>query len=142
MGLHQGLESFPNQESLNLTGCRNLTDEGLVEILKISGSKIRRLNLSQTRITGTGFHHAGVKSLAYLETLKRSGCSKLTDGGLAEMVRKPKSELGDLNLKQAKSLPCLETLNLSYCYKLTGEGLGEILTISGSKDQKPRPRGR
>lgn len=118
----------------------SLTDGLLVEILRISGSNLRVLDLSCTDITGIGLEEE-VNCLPNLETLSLVLCEKLTDGGLVEILRISRRKLRVLNLssstitgigleKGVKSLPMLENLDLS---SLTGRGLAEILSISRSK---------
>ncbi len=111
-----------------------------MEILRISGSNLRVLDLSCTDITGIGLEEE-VICLPNLETLSLVLCEKLTDGGLVEILRISRRKLRVLNLssstitgigleKGVKSLPMLENLDLS---SLTGRGLAEILSISRSK---------
>ena len=141
IGLEEGVNSFSNLEILNLAYCQKLTNEGLVEILRISENKLRVLDLSNTRITGSGL---GVNSLPNLETLNLAYCRKLTSEGLIEILRISGNNLRVLNLSRTRivgiglekgvnSLPNLERLNLSCCDKLTDGGVVEILKISGSK---------
>ena len=129
----------PNLEKLILKGCKNLKDEGL----KISGSKLRVLDLSDTDITGIGLEE-GDYCLTSLETLNLANCQELTDGGLVKILRISGSKLivltlADTNItgmgleKEVKALPMLENLKLSFCCNLTNEGLVEILRISGNK---------
>ena len=75
---------LPMLEKLNLYYCLNLTDGGMKEILRISGSSIRVLDVSRTRITGQGFKD-GV-SLPMLEELNLSRCRELTYSGLLEIL--------------------------------------------------------
>ena len=84
VGVEEGVNSLPNLEVLNLSWCLNLTDGGLKEIVKLSGNKLRVLNVSCTRITGQGFKE-GV-SLPMLEELNLNGCSELTDSDLLEIL--------------------------------------------------------
>ena len=133
IGLEEGVNSLPNLEKLILKGCKNLKDEGLKEILKISGSKLRVLDLSDTDITGIGLEE-GDYCLTSLETLNLANCQELTDGGLVKILRISGSKLivltlADTNItgmgleKEVKALPMLENLKLSFCCNLTDEGL-------------------
>ena len=47
----EGVESITNLESLYMAGCRELSNDGLVEILKISESKLRYLHVSWIKIS-------------------------------------------------------------------------------------------
>ena len=101
--------------------CDELVDEGLAEILIISRSKLRYLNVVRTNITVIGFEEE-VKSLSNLETLNLDSCD--------EVSRTSNTGVG---LKDGvKSLPMLEKLELVFCEKLTEEGLLEILSVTGN----------
>ena len=52
IGLKYGVKSLPNLKILSLDSCINLSNGGLVEILSISGNKLRYINVSRTIITG------------------------------------------------------------------------------------------
>ena len=141
VGVEEGVNSLPNLEVLNLSGCLNLTERGMKEILRISRSNLRELDLSRSKITGVGIEE-GVNSLLNLETLKLSLCYNLTDGGLKEILRISGSSIRVLDISSTNitgqgfmdgvSLPMLEELNLSSCRELTDGGLKDILRISGS----------
>ena len=130
-------------EQLNLSECDNLTDGGLKEILRRSGSSIRVLDVSYTNITGQGFMD-GV-SLPMLEELNLSGCRNLTDGGLKEIIRISGSIIRVLDVSRTRitgqgfkdgvSLPMLDQLNLIRCRSLTDSGILEILSITGNRLQ-------
>ena len=51
-GFQQPVKSLPNLENLNLYLNTNLTDDGLYQISKTCGNKLKELNLSFTQITG------------------------------------------------------------------------------------------
>ena len=51
VGLVERGESLPNLETLYMAGCRELSNDGLVEILKISESKLRYLHVSWIKIS-------------------------------------------------------------------------------------------
>ena len=141
VGVEEGVNSLPNLEVLNLSGCLNLTERGMKEILRISRSNLRELDLSRSKITGVGIEE-GVNSLLNLETLKLSLCYNLTDGGLKEILRISGSSIRVLDISSTNitgqgfmdgvSLPMLEELNLSCCDHLTDGGPKDILRISGS----------
>jgi len=120
--VEEEVNSLPNLETLNLQSCcYNLTDGGLKEILKISGSSIRVLDVSWTNKIEQGFKD-GV-SLPMLEKLNLSGCRNLTDGVLKEILRISGIKLRVLDVsctnitekgfKDGVSLPMLEKLKLS-----------------------------
>ena len=84
VGVEEGVNSLPNLEVLNLSCCFRLTDGGLKKIVRLSGNKLRVLNVFSTNITGQGFKE-GV-SLPMLEELNLNWCSELTDSGLLEIL--------------------------------------------------------
>ena len=132
--------TLPNIEKLVMTSWRSLSDQGLIEILYMSRSSLRELDLSYSNITGVGVEE-GVNSLPNLEVLKLSLCKNLTGGGLNEILRLSGIKLRVLyvsftnitgkGVKEGVSLPMLEELNLKWCEQLTDSGLLEILSISG-----------
>ena len=81
--LEEGVNSLPNLEVLKLRYCKNLTDGELKKILRLSGNKLRVLDVSWTKITEQGFME-GV-SLPMLEELNLDAC-ELTDSGLLEIL--------------------------------------------------------
>ena len=143
VGVKRGVKSLPNLESLTLISCSNLINVELVEILSISGSKLRYLNVSWTSIPGLGLDKV-VKSLPNLETLIMTGCKELSNRGLLEILSISGSKLRYLDVSwtsitgvgfknEVKSLPMLENLWLIFCDELTEEGLLEILSTAGNR---------
>ena len=143
VGIKRGVRSLPQLEILNLANCEKLIDNGLVEILSISGKKLRYLDVSYTSITGVGLEER-VKSLPNLETLIMADCDELSNGGLVEILRISGSKLRYLDVSWTsvtgvgfkdgvKSLPMLENLKLVFCDELTEEGLQEILSTAGNR---------
>jgi len=143
VGLEERVKSVPNLETLIMTCCDELSNGGLVEILRISGKKLRYLDVSCTSITGVGLME-GVKSLPNLETLIMAYCHELTNGVLVKILSISGKKLRYLDVfrtnitgigfkEGVKSLPMLEKLDLSECDELTKEGLLEILSIAGNR---------
>jgi len=143
VGIKRGVRSLPQLEILNLANCEKLIDNGLVEILSISGKKLRYLDVSYTSIIGVGLEER-VKSLPNLETLIMADCDELSNGGLVEILRISGSKLRYLDVSWTsvtgvgfkdgvKSLPMLENLKLAFCDELTEEGLQEILSTAGNR---------
>ena len=143
IGLASGVKSLPNLETLNLAECYKLKDKGLVKVLKICGSKLKVLNISNTNTTGIGLEE-GVMSLPNLDILDLNRSEELRDEGLIEILRISRSKLRCLDLswtmitgigleEGVEYLPMLEDLNLSGCMYLKAEGLNQIRRISGSK---------
>ena len=78
IGLKYGVKSLSNLETLSFDSCINLENGGLVEILSISGRKIRYLYVCRTSITGFGIVE-GVESITNLESLIMAGCRELSN---------------------------------------------------------------
>lgn len=68
IGLASGVKSLPNLETLNLAECYKLKDKGLMKVLKLCGSKLKVLNISNTNTTGIGLEE-GIMSLPNLHIL-------------------------------------------------------------------------
>ena len=84
---------------LTLSGCTNITDQGLLGILTQNGDKLKELDLSRTNITGaglTGFH------APQLENLIMPECLDLTDCGLLELLTNNNDKLKELDFTLAK----------------------------------------
>ena len=143
VGIKRGVKSLPNLESLTLISCSNLENGELVEILSISGSKLRYLDVSYTSIPGLGLDKI-FKSLPNLETLIMNGCKELSNRELLEILSISGSKLRYLDVSWTsitgvgfkngvKSLPMLENLWLAFCDELTEGGLLEILSTAGNR---------
>ena len=141
-GLSELDGKFINLEVLALNGCKDITQEGLVEILQMCGSQLKVLHLCSTKITGEGLSVLQGKFIR-LETLDLSCWAGFTEQGLIEIVRMCGTELKDLDLTQT-SITCegltalegklvnLETLNLGFCEDITDHGMRELLQICGA----------
>ena len=137
------MEKHQELETIRIAFCSEDKDENseLMEILSISGNKLRELVLGTTGITGLGFKEAGI-SLPNLETLDLSCCVQITDRGLKEILSISGNKLRVLNLSETEitgigfkeagiSLPNLETLNLEHVY-ISESKLLEILHVLGN----------
>ena len=106
---------FPNLEILNISNYCKLTDMGLVNLLQMSGDKLKHLKLSHNElVTGHSLSGIGLQFLD-LETLNISFCKKLTDIGLFNLMEMSSNKLVNLDL--------------SYCSQLSADGLREIRMI-------------
>ncbi|KAK2838386.1 hypothetical protein Q7C36_013200 [Tachysurus vachellii] len=104
------LRAIRGLQELDLSGCSNLTDVSITQVLRFP--MLQRLSL----IMLTEISDEGVASVAHhcrcLTSLSLSGCSQLTDAGLA------------------RALPCLhrlQHLQLAYCNGITDRSLSLIL---------------
>ncbi|GAA6065675.1 F-box/LRR-repeat protein 3 [Tachysurus ichikawai] len=104
------LRAIRGLQELDLSGCSNLTDVSITQVLRFP--LLQRLSL----IMLTEISDEGVASVALhcrcLTSLSLSGCSQLTDAGLA------------------RALPCLQRLQhlqLAYCNGITDRSLSLIV---------------
>ena len=117
--------TLPCIENLNMRYCKQLTDNGFVQILQLYGSTLKSLNISGTNMTGENLSDCK-GTLLCLENLNMSSCEQLTNKGLLQILQLCGSTLRSLdisgtnmtgeNLSEYKgTLPCLENLNMRYC---------------------------
>ena len=135
IGLTEEVKSLPRLEILKVENCIR-TDTGLHELLSISGSKLKELDLCGSSITGEGFKE-GVRSLPNLEILRICWCHYLTDRGLREILEISGRYLNELRLcytteitgigLEELNLPSLEILYMTACDELTNKGFQNIL---------------
>lgn len=142
-GFQDGFDFLPLLEKLSLKSWHNLRISGLNEILRISGSSLIELDLSEIKTTGIGFG-SGLNSLPNLEKLNLGHQSTLEDQGIREILQTVGDKLKQLNISATNisgvgfnhgsiCFPNLEILTLEYCFNLTDKGLPDLLSISGSK---------
>ena len=113
VGVEEGVNSLPNLEVLNLSCCFSLTDGGLKKIVRLSGNKLRVLDVSGTNITGKGFKE-GV-SLPVLEELYLYECRQLTDSYLLEILSITGRRLKNVNVFSTNtSTAVISTLRTQY----------------------------
>ena len=127
-GLVQITEELKNLESLKMYLCENLTDQGLSNVLRVSGSKLVSLNIgSNDSLTGDQFHMFEDK-FASLKKLVCSRCNGLSDENLCILLRcLSKIESLDLGYSSFKGEKLtdfqtewsnLENVDLSLCESL------------------------
>ena len=102
-----GLEGYlPCLESLNLSNCPRLTDQGLICFLRMCGSTLTTLSMGGTHFTGEHFKDFN-QTLPLLKSLSLIGCGKLTPNGLLYLLKL---------CERSK----LRYLYLAHCTKLSG----------------------
>ena len=138
---------FPNLEVLKLNKCMSLTDDGLLSILDITGSKLKVLDLSTTNISDFG--SLTTTSLVNLEVLKLMYSPwdnpwMQNDRCLMNILNKTGNCLRSLNLScndsirlgdtsyWAFSLPNLKELDMSICPDLDDFGVISFLNRVGT----------
>merc|ERR1719341_1259186 len=95
----EGLESLPvlkQLEIVNLVGCRNLTDAGLLQLLAKCSATLKELRLYGTKISGEGLESIPV--LKQLEEITLRFCKNLTNTGLLQVLTKCSATLKDLDM--------------------------------------------
>ncbi|ELK02609.1 F-box/LRR-repeat protein 14 [Pteropus alecto] len=111
------IQGMANIESLNLSGCYNLTDNGLGHAFVQEISSLRALNLSLCKqITDSSLGRIA-QYLKGLEVLELGGCSNITNTGL---------------LLIAWGLQRLKSLNLRSCRHLSDVGIGHLAGMTRS----------
>lgn len=140
-GLGDVLKGVPNLESLNLSGCYNITDTGITNAFCQEYSSLVELNLSLCKqVTDTSLGRIA-QYLKNLEHLELGGCCNITNTGLlliAWGLRKLKrldlrscwhvsdvgiGHLAGLNRDAASGNLALEHLSLQDCQRLSDEAL-------------------
>lgn len=102
---------MPNLESLNLSGCYNVTDYGMKNALSELFPSVTKLNLSLCKqVTDTSVNRIS-KFLRNLEHLELGGCGNITNSGL---------------LIIARDLKKLKTLDLRSCWNISDQGIAYL----------------
>ncbi|KOC65405.1 F-box/LRR-repeat protein 14 [Habropoda laboriosa] len=143
-GLGDVLKGVPNLEALNLSGCYNITDAGLINAFCQEYSTLIELNLSLCKQVSDISLGRIVQYLKNLEHLELGGCCNITNGGLlciAWNLKKLKrldirscwqvSDLGiahlaGVNREAAGGNLALEHLSLQDCQRLSDEALRHV----------------
>ena len=136
---------FPHLEILNISDCGELTDTGLMNLLQMSGNKLKQLKLYDN-VQVSGDCLGGLElQFPHLDILSISNCRKLTGTGLINLLQMSGNKLkhlklvvnqlvtGDCLVGLELQFPHLESLNLFNCTKLTDTGLVNLLQMSGNK---------
>lgn len=148
-GLSDVFKGIPNLESLNLSGCYNITDTGIYSALFQEFGSLTELNLSLCKqVTDTSLNRIS-EMLTNLELLELGGCSNITNAGLywiAQGLKKLKKldlrscwHISDQGIAHLAGLtdntvgnPALEHLGLQDCQRLSDEALRHISTGFGN----------
>ena len=78
--------SLPSLEELNLSGCEHLTWPRLHQLLRAVGSRLRRLDLSVTRLDWEAFDQLQTPDFPSLWWLNLEHCHVLSDRALAKLL--------------------------------------------------------
>ncbi|XP_055680156.1 F-box/LRR-repeat protein 14 [Lutzomyia longipalpis] len=112
--LKEVITGVPNLESLNLSGCYNITDNNLYQSFCMDMQHLKVLDLSLCKqITDTSLGRIG-SQMKNLEVLELGGCSNITNTGLMLI---------------AWSLKKLKRLNLRSCWHISDQGIGHLAGV-------------
>ena len=134
-------DSLSVLEELNLEGCYNLSDFGLITFLNKTGATLKILNINNTRVTLLDIEIL-TTSLPVLENLNLGECEDLTDSGIIACLNKSGRTLRFLDLSHTRvtfsdigplttSFPVLEVMNLSYCDNMKYSRIITLLNRTG-----------
>lgn len=104
-----------NLESLNLSGCYNVTDHGLAHAFSFELPNLKVLDLSLCKQVTDQSLGRIAQHLKNLEILELGGCSQISNTGL---------------LLIAWGLKKLKKLNLRSCWLITDQGVGHLAGMS------------
>lgn len=113
--LRDVVQGIPNLESLNLSGCYNVTDIGLSHAFVSEVPMLTQLNLSLCKqVTDTSLGRIA-QYLKNLEVLELGGCCNVTNTGL---------------LLIAWGLKNLRRLNLRSCWHVSDQGISHLAGLN------------
>ncbi|KAL1129502.1 hypothetical protein AAG570_012447 [Ranatra chinensis] len=114
--LRDVVQGVPNLESLNLSGCYNVTDIALAHAFVDEVPSLTELDLSLCKqVTDTSLGRIA-QYLKNLEVLELGGCCNVTNTGL---------------LLVAWGLKRLKRLNLRSCWHVSDQGIGHLAGLDG-----------
>ncbi|XP_057338209.1 F-box/LRR-repeat protein 14 [Microplitis mediator] len=117
-GLGDVIRSIPNLESLNLSGCYNITDQGLNNAICNIVTSLTRLNLSLCKQVSDQSLKKISESIPNLESLELGGCCNVTNNGLAFV---------------SWGLKKLKILDLRSCWHVSDQGIAYLAGITSSE---------
>lgn len=109
---------LPNMESLNLSGCYNLSDQNLDKAFNKNVSSLTSLNLSLCKDLSDNALSKIAMHCGNLRSLDLAGCCKITNSGLQCI---------------AWGLKKLEHLNLRSCRQISDQGIASLCGLNGSE---------
>ena len=134
---HNG--TLPCIETLVCQGCKELTSEGLSNILQACGTLLKSLNISNTNIAGIN-GNKNYETCSSLENLNMVSCRQVTDEGFLKILQTFGGKLKSLNIVMTSisgktlseyegTLPCIENLNAHFNGYLKDDGLVHLLRL-------------
>ena len=124
---------LPQLQSLNLSNCWNITDEGITAVA-IGLSQLQSLNITACyKITDEGIR-AVASGCPQLQSLNIGYCDNITDEGITALanglLKLQSLDIGYCDnitdegiIALADGLPQLQSLNIDDCHNITDEGL-------------------
>lgn len=109
--LRDVVQGIPNLESLNLSGCYNITDVGISHAFISEAPSLTQLNLSLCKQLTDNSLSRIAQFLKNLEVLELGGCCHVTNTGLVLI---------------AWGLKKLKRLNLRSCWQVSDQGIGHL----------------
>jgi len=113
--LRELVNGIPNLESLNLSGCYNLSDSALDTAFNRDLPALRQLNLSLCKDVTDNSLGRIATHCKNLQSLELGGCTKITNTGLL---------LISWGLKKIRSL------NLRSCWQISDHGIGHLTGLN------------
>ena len=142
----ESLTYLPVLKEINLAGCRNLTEYGIMAFLNKAGKSLKILNLGCTLVS---FSNVGSlrTSLPVLEELNLYGCRNLTDSATMAFLNKTGETLKILNLGDTllsfsdvgpltNRFTEMKALNLADCHNMTESAIRAFLSKTGANRAK------
>lgn len=134
-GFGTALENCQQLTKLNLSECREITDEGIIEIARCCPN-LANLNIGSNKsITDGGLKY--LPTLKNLMVLSLDQCSLITNGSIGEIAKRCTNlrklnlsgctQIADAGVLHLDNLPSLQTLTLPDSLKLEGKKLREYL---------------
>jgi hypothetical protein len=128
-------DRFVHLKSLNLSGCKRITDQGLKHLQALTS--LQSLNLYEcNQMTDQGLAH--LQALTSLQSLNLSWCKQITDQGLVHLQALTSlqslglswcEKITDQGLKHLQALASLQSLDLSCCNQITDQGLKHLQAL-------------
>jgi len=131
-----------NLTSMNLSGCRTLTDKSLEYISSLSSSPLIRLDCTGCdNITDVGVGH--LSRILWLEEVSFGWCRRITDVGIQALCEPPErsenlcilriarlTTITDKSLEDLSNLRHLSELDLQGCITVTSNGVYNLIERS------------
>ena len=121
--------------ALNLAGCGDITDAGLVFVGRLQ--QLEHLRLDDCDVSDVGLEML-CQQLHRLASLDLTGCFRITDNGLASVAKRKTltalnltscDSITDTGIASVAKLTQLEKLNLNSCSHVTDLGVASLVSL-------------